>query len=493
MGIHYLPQIKTVDDDRSMRFQLIALASLFAFFLAYPIQFVNAQEKTDDFLLEEAVALPIPVAPLPPDPALSCSVLLDADYTFDSRRGCYLAPQEQLFSTVIGIEKLSSTPDIALSLTLNFKDATVSVNGASLEPSSQAFTYTLSLLDETTNLMLSWTPTSLKTLYEVSITGPSKIEVPSSCSFSVCADTALTTEPPTCDFRVTSTIPHQCSGEDEDVEIALSASESSTSMPGGLSYAFSTTCSNGEILDGTSPSEALLSISGARGEECSVTATVTDLLRQSSSCSVELDIPNCDSSDTCPGEVDVCGVCGGDGSSCITCETEDVTSIQMTSELHLRSAADLLRSMFSKIEERYKERKMLRSHLASMLERKVNRLNTREAAAIQVLWMPPSLISLCAGPQINTCSIEQYDETVVLFEAKIKWVRRLSRKNTRTFIKRRIRDWLIDRGLAPEKARRRGIRRAVKLRRAVREDLNKARDTFDELPRENFSCEGLSS
>jgi hypothetical protein len=149
--------------------------------------------------------------------------------------------------------------------------------------------------------------------------------------------------------------------------------------------------------------------------------------------------------------------------------------------------------MFLKIEDRYKKRNMLRSHLAGMLERKVDRLNAREAAAIQVLWMPPSLISLCAGPQINTCSIEQYDETVVLFKAKIKGVRRLSRKNSRGFIKRRIRDWLIDRGLPPEKARRRGIRRAVKLRRAVSEDLNKARDTFDELPTENFSCEGLSS
>lgn len=471
-----------------MRFQLIALASLFALFLACPIQFLNAQEQTHDFVLEEAS--PVPGMPLPPEPKFSCSTALDSEYIFDAKRGCYIVPEGQLFSTVIEIQKLPSTPSIALSLTLNFMGAMVSVNGISLKPSDTG-TYSFSLSDALTNLMLSWKPTSSKTLDEVSISGPSKIETPSSCSFSVCSDTVTSIEPPQCDLRVTSTIPHQCS--EGGVEIALSASESSTTVPGGLSYAYTTTCSNGAILDQQNPSDALLSISPATGEQCAVTATVTDLLNQSSTCFVELAIPNCDSSDQCPSEIDACGVCGGDGSSCLTCETVDITSIQMSSELYVRSAADQLRSFFSKIKQRYKNRNMFRSHLAGMLERKEDRLNSREAAAIQVLWMPPSLISLCTGPQINTCSVDQYDETVTLFQEKIKRVRKLSRYNTRTFFKNRLYQLFKERGLPSEQARKRSIKRSVKLRGAVREDLNRARDTFKEIPPENFSCEGLTS
>ncbi len=165
----------------------------------------------------------------------------------------------------------------------------------------------------------------------------------------------------------------------------------------------------------------------------------------------------------------------------------------MTSELYLRSAVDRLRSMFLKIEERYKERKMLRSHLADMLERKVNRLNTREIAAIKVLWMPPSLISLCTGPQINTCSVERYDETVELFGEWTKRVRRSLRYNSRSFFKNRLYFFLREKGVFPEKARYRSIRKVRQLRREVRQELQAALDTFTDLPTESFSCEGLSS
>jgi hypothetical protein len=149
--------------------------------------------------------------------------------------------------------------------------------------------------------------------------------------------------------------------------------------------------------------------------------------------------------------------------------------------------------MFLKIEERYKERKMLRSHLAGMLERKVNRLNTREAASIQVLWMPPSLISLCTGPQINTCSVERYDETVELFRKKIKRVRRSLRYNSRSFFKNRLYFLLREKGVFPEKARYRSTRKVRQQRREVRQELRAALDSFTDLPTENFSCEGLSS
>jgi hypothetical protein len=467
-------------------------------FLCFSAHILHAKEEGADFIEKTGSA---PLAPeIISAPEIKCTIT-NQSHPYDDQRGCFVLQEGDKFS----VERvIKSAPQIAtiLALETDFLDAALSVDGQRVLPlqplNSKNLIFSFKL-EEPIVTKFDWVATDRSSTPKlVNLRAEDAFNVTTNeCSLSLCVDGSNTIEPPTCDLRITSPLPLQCAGN--GVEINISASGSSTNVPGRLNYNYATTCRNAAIVDGATSSEAMLSsdatlfISPSKGEECSVTATVTDSRMQSSTCAVEFAAPNCDLSDRCTSELDICGVCGGDGSSCLTCETIDVTSIQMTSELHLRSAAEKLRTFFSNIEQRYRTRNMLRSHLGGMLERKGERLNAREAAAIQVLWTPPSLISLCAGPQINTCSVDRYDETVELFRQKIDNIRQLSLNNSRKFNRRRVRDLLIERGLTFKKARRQSIQRSIKLRRAVRADLNKARDTFNGLPVENFSCEGLSS
>lgn len=495
MGIDYFQHVRIYACPRVKRDWFTVICGLF---LCFSTHILHAKAQGADFIGKTEEVPPTPEIVSAPE--IICKIT-EHSHPYDTERGCFVIPEGDKFLVKSVIKTSPQTPT-ALSYETNFPEAKFSVDGQRVLPlqplnsKNLIFSFKLLTSSETEFVWVAKDSSSTDNLVDLRVPDGYNGTI-NGCSLSLCVEGRNTTEPPTCNLRITSPLPLQCAGN--GVEINISASGSSTNVPGRLNYNYATTCLNAEIVDGATSSEAMLSsdatlfISPSKGEQCAVTATVTDLLNQKSTCAVSLAAPNCDLSDRCTSELDSCGVCGGDGSSCLTCETIDVTSIQMSSELHLRSAADRLRSFFSKTEERYRARNMLRSHLAGMLENKVNRLNTREAAAIQVLWTPPSLISLCAGPQINTCSVERYDETVELFRQKIDKIRQFSLNNSRKFNKRRVRDLLRERGLTFEKARRQSIERAIRLRRAVRADLKKARDTFNGLPVENFSCEGLSS
>lgn len=443
---------------------------------------------------------PQQLIPVSQDSALSCG-FTSSSHTFDPKRNCYQVGPREILSGFFGVKNNKEVTQVVQLFTL--PGVEIALGEKNLIPqvaddyANEAVRYDVKIATAEKFAVSVKTPAALDAPYTLIEAKISKELVSPSCAIAMCVDEAVLPPAPICRLRVTSSTPPLCNTN--GVNLTFSAAESTSLISDGLSYQFSTTCSQATLTRKSIGTDISLVVSPSTGESCSTSVTVTDSLKQSSSCTIDHELPDCLASDQCvtpEGTVsayDICGVCDGDGSSCLTCKTVDVTSIQMTSELHLRSAAERLRSLFLKIEDRYKKRNLLRSHLAGMLWRKVNRLNTREVAAIQVLWIPPSLISLCTGPQINTCSVDQYDETVTLFQEKIKLIRKGSRYNARGFFKRRIYDLLRNRGLSPEEARSRSVRRVRRVRQDVRTALKQALATFKEIPAQNFSCEGLTS
>lgn len=106
-------------------------------------------------------------------------------------------------------------------------------------------------------------------------------------------------------------------------KITLDGSASSDPNNNKLFYSWTTTC-NGTFDNAASarPQLTLTDPGNGKRESCTVSLTVSDGL-SSSSCSASLDaeqcIYDCAGTPGGDGKVDICGVCNGDGKSCLDC------------------------------------------------------------------------------------------------------------------------------------------------------------------------------
>jgi|GEM_PF-2435657 len=462
---------------------LLPLVKLCFFFSLFPLQFSHGQ--TPDI----GGGTPIDPEPTPP---MTCSIA-STSQPFDNDRECYVVEEGEEFAAEFIIESLIANDNFA-TCTVDFAQAVVIGNGDVLSPeSTENLSYTF-LLSSTVNVLsLSWTATqSAQTPYKVKMEGNGGLVSIDNCSFPICVDQATSFDPPTCDIRVISSIPHQCAGE--NINITLSAIDSATTAPGSLQYTFETTCTDGTLDNGSHSYEALLSVSPSVGETCAASVTVTDSQAQSTTCAVALQTPDCLSPPQCPSgsEADSCGVCGFDNSSCLTCETIDITPIQLQSETNIRSATEKIRNRFLQVERRHKKRGLLRSRLANRFEKKHEKLTTLEENAAALIWSPTSLITLCAGTQIDTCAIENYDETVIRSKRTSKQIRKFLKKNTRGFLKRKLVELLMEKGLSSSRAQFKAQRILERTRRPARKALRAAKREFAKIPRQHYSCNPVS-
>ncbi len=182
------------------------------------------------------------------------------------------------------------------------------------------------------NVLLRWTPQlsdgggaynvifTFNDMYLMST--PFNKESETLCSVNICVPQ---NEAPSCNLTVTSG--EQCEGTVTTVNLSVSGSDPEQDP---LQYNWTTTCenSNGEpesLTVSDTQTEAVLSLTKP-GEglsaNCKVTVEVSDPF-QSSTCSVNVNVAPCDLD--CMGDpngtavVDQCGVCGGDGTSCLDC------------------------------------------------------------------------------------------------------------------------------------------------------------------------------
>jgi hypothetical protein len=114
-----------------------------------------------------------------------------------------------------------------------------------------------------------------------------------------------------------------CQGTETKITLDGSASQDPEGKT--LTYKWSSSCSNIKIDNATSAAPIVTLTGPGLGEpaQCSVSLTVNDGVK-SSSCEAPVEVPAC--SNDCnnkPGgsaQVDICGVCGGDGTSCLGCD-----------------------------------------------------------------------------------------------------------------------------------------------------------------------------
>jgi hypothetical protein len=114
-----------------------------------------------------------------------------------------------------------------------------------------------------------------------------------------------------------------CQGTETKITLDGSASQDPEGKT--LTYKWSSSCSNITIDNATSATPIITLTGPGLGEpaQCSVSLTVNDGVK-SSSCEAPVEVPACSSDcNNKPGgsaQVDICGVCGGDGTSCLGCD-----------------------------------------------------------------------------------------------------------------------------------------------------------------------------
>lgn len=118
--------------------------------------------------------------------------------------------------------------------------------------------------------------------------------------------------------------PYQQSCQGTQTSIALDGAGSSDPEGKSLSYHWTTSCTDANFSDATvaSPSLTLLGPGQGAAASCAVTLTVSDGVL-SSSCDAAVTVPACDPDcNGVPGGsavLDQCGVCGGNGTTCVDC------------------------------------------------------------------------------------------------------------------------------------------------------------------------------
>ncbi len=135
-----------------------------------------------------------------------------------------------------------------------------------------------------------------------------------------------TRRPPTCNAGGPYTSGLECSPNPKTVTLDGSRSTGST-----LSYAWTSSCPTSSLTNRTSvrPSLTVPTLTSSGGSlSCNVSLSVTDKWGLSSSCSAQIQGGSCnfDCAGTLNGtaKLDTCGVCNGDGTSCIQCTSKNI-------------------------------------------------------------------------------------------------------------------------------------------------------------------------
>lgn len=184
-----------------------------------------------------------------------------------------------------------------------------------------------------------------------------------------------------------------------------------------LAYNWSTNCPNGSISDSESAAPVLTFnplTSDNMPVSCMVFLTVFNAQEESSACSSVVSVGNCNFD--CLGQLngtanfDRCGVCRGDGTSCLGCETVDISSLQFSIDGNQRAQARLVDQI---------ARKILKNPNASNKSKRLAKKLSRESFvdfedSWQLLWNMPQISTSCSNSQfcIQSDNSQVIDEIV---------------------------------------------------------------------------------
>lgn len=142
-----------------------------------------------------------------------------------------------------------------------------------------------------------------------------------SCELKICVPENT---PPKCELSVTSQNPNQCGGV--ETKIDFSANGTQDADGDDISLTWETTCADSSLNVAPNTFGASLTLTApglGDAVDCQVSVTVEDEFGQSETCSAPVAVEPCDID--CLGDpngdavIDECGVCDGDGTSCLDC------------------------------------------------------------------------------------------------------------------------------------------------------------------------------
>jgi len=211
---------------------------------------------------------------------------------------------------------------------------------------------------------------------------------------------------PTCDAGGPYTAGLICSNEPISTKLSANKSKANTE-DGVVNYSWSTTCSNAQI-DNTSSSTPTLSLVtlGTNGQpvSCKAKLTVSNSAERSASCEAEIagNVCTLDCSGKLNGSAnaDRCGVCNGDGQSCLGCTSVNIKDSQFildTSAAALRNIIFSLNRIYDVLSKNTVNKKAL-----AKVKKEITRDNDQAQASYKRLWTTaytgfPSVVVNCSA------------------------------------------------------------------------------------------------
>ncbi|MCB0329910.1 MAG: hypothetical protein KDD70_09610 [Bdellovibrionales bacterium] len=476
----------------------------------------------------------VDVANVPVNKSPSCNVIAKNAH-YNQKRGCY---QLRVGESINGEFNFSDPENGEFTV-----DYTSTLPDSALSPLSPAH------FNGTGKVTFNWTAdlANQGTTQSIMMTATDGHQASEMCQTEICVKPNT---PPTCDIQFATETPNVCEGTETRVEFTGAGS----SDPDGdtLNYVFTTSCDGGASISlgaqGITGDLVLTAPGTGQGVSgCEVTLTVSDVFGQTSTCSLPIEVEPCDldcagtingtavidqcgicdgdgtSCLDCAGtpngtaQVDACGICGGDGSSCLDCagtpngtaevdqcnvcngdglscldcESVEISQFQFVADASLKSAERTARRQLLEVARRAEKKS---GTLTKAFQKRVRALALEliknQEEGWFAIWIPDSNVTSCenAGLAANVCvTVSNLDPLNTYFDRAAK-LRELINLSARIAKKSLIRYQTTVKGKSLQEAKRIATKQTKRPKTRALRFLDAGEANAKQVPTENLDC-----